>query len=356
MATQNGILFMKNNDKYINISITNKAKRVSINLRDSLLILPMGLKALGSQFNVEITKSIEPVYNNPSDLTNPFQMMDISHYNKDIVLISDFEMWKENIIKYCETDCISLYQIIIKFRDLVFNKWDLFIENYPTTPSLSFGIFRRHYLEDNVIPIYKGKIFDFLRASFTGGSTEMSRPYGRDINCYDANSLYPTVMAHNKFPVGKTYEFIGDIELLLKLDGNIWNKDNCYFIADASVKTVKELYQPYLQVNHLGKEHGLYENRTIAPNGSFDMKINSCEYHNAIDRGDYNITTNHGYLWFSKLIFSDFVSEIYTLRNVYPKSDPMNLICKLILNSLYGRFAMKPIISKTEFVPRYLNI
>ena len=106
----------------------------------------------------------------------------------------------------------------------------------------------------------------------------------------------------------------------------------------------------------MGKDQGLSENRTIAPNGSFNLKINSCEYYNAIDRGDYNINTKQGYLWFSKSIFKDFVTEIYTLRNIYPKSDPMNLICKLILNSVYGRFAMKPIVSKTEFVPRYLNI
>ena len=350
------VKFMKNNDKYINISITHKEKRVSINLRDSLNILPMGLKDLGIQFNVLTNKVVEPVYNNPTDITNPFQMKDLSHYNKEVLLISDFEIWKYKVIKYCETDCVSLYEIMTEFRDLVFHKWDLFVENYPTTASLSFGIFRRHYLEDGVIPIYKGKVFDFLRASFTGGSTEMYRPYGRNINCYDANSLYPSVMADNKFPVGQTLEFVGDIEILFKLDGEIWNKDNSYFIADASVETIKDLYQPYLQINHLGKEHGFLENRTIAPNGTFNMKINSSEYYNAIERGDYKINISQGYLWFSKAIFNEFVNDIYTLRSIYPKADPMNLICKYILNSLFGRFALRPIVSKTEFVPRYLNI
>ena len=184
----------------------------------------------------------------------------------------------------------------------------------------------------------------------------MYKHFGENINCYDVNSLYPTAMANNKFPTGKTYEFIGDIELFYKLEHSIWTKDNSYFIANSTVETLKDLYQPYLQVNHLGKEHGFSENRTIGPNGSFNMKINSCEYHNAIERGDYKITSKQGYLWFSKSIFKDFVTEIYLLRNIYPKSDPMNLICKLILNSLYGRFAMKPILSKTEFIPRYLNV
>lgn len=350
------IVFMKNNDKFINISISHESKDVQINLRDSLLILPMGLSKLGDLFNVDILKSIEPVYVNNKDINNPFNMEDLSHYNKEILCIPDFNLWKDKVTSYCEIDCISLYQIMIKFRELVFNKWNLFIDNYPTTPSLSFAIFRRHYLEDDIIPIYKGKIFNFLRESFTGGATEIYKPYGKDINCYDVNSLIPFVMAENKYPVGNTYEFIGDINLFYKLEDNIWNRDNSYFIADVEVETLKDLYQPYLQVNHLGKENGLPGNRTISPIGSFNMKINSCEYNNAIDRKDYNIVSSKGYLWFSKSIFNEFVNNIYNMRNTYPKSDPMNLICKLILNSLYGRFAMKPIISTCELIDRYLNI
>lgn len=42
----------------------------------------------------------------------------------------------------------------------------------------------------------------------------MYRPYGKNIYCYDANSLYPASMIKNKFPVGITYEFSGNINLL----------------------------------------------------------------------------------------------------------------------------------------------
>jgi hypothetical protein len=31
---------------------------------------------------------------------------------------------------------------------------------------------------------------------------------------------------------------------------------------------------------------------------------------------------------------------MYNLRLQYPKSNPMNLIAKLLMNSLYGRFGM----------------
>ena len=154
-----------------------------------------------------------------------------------------------------------------------------------------------------------------------------------------------------------------------KLDpSGAWNPHSSYWIGDVHVsgETKQDLYQPYFsgagEINHLDQSNGFSgaEKRTIAPNGSFDMKITpeSCEYYNALK--DYNITVNHGYLWFSKPIFSEFVSDLSpeAMRVSYPKLDPMHLLCKLIMNSAYGRFAMKPITSRTEFLrrPRDENI
>ena len=38
-----------------------------------------------------------------------------------------------------------------------------------TIPALAFAIFRMHYLKDNTIPLTIGKVFDFIKESFTGG-------------------------------------------------------------------------------------------------------------------------------------------------------------------------------------------
>ena len=70
---------------------------------------------------------------------------------------------------YCEIDCISLYQVITKFRNLIILKFNIDILKYPTVPSLAFAIFRLHFLKDNTIPLTKGKVFDFIKESFTGG-------------------------------------------------------------------------------------------------------------------------------------------------------------------------------------------
>lgn len=41
-------------------------------------------------------------------------------------------------------------------------------------------------------------------------------------------------------------------------------------------------------------------------------------------------------------IFKKYVETLYKLRKSFKKEDPKNLICKLLLNSLYGKFGMNP--------------
>lgn len=73
-------------------------------------------------------------------------------------------------------DCISLYQILNKFNQLIFNKFKLNIQNHPTLPSLAFAIFRSKYLKPLSIYQLSGGIDKDIRTGYTGGSTEMFIP------------------------------------------------------------------------------------------------------------------------------------------------------------------------------------
>lgn len=48
----------------------------------------------------------------------------------------------------------------------------------------------------------------------------------------------------------------------------------------------------------------------------------------------------YGYTFENKVVFKDYVEFLYSLRLNYDKSNPMNFIAKILLNSLYGRFGM----------------
>jgi hypothetical protein len=56
-----------------------------------------------------------------------------------------------------------------------------------------------------------------------------------------------------------------------------------------------------------------------------------------------------GYIYERKNIFKDFVTKLYQQRMNYSKKDPRNLICKLILNTLQGRFGLSPRLEKHMF-------
>ena len=333
------VKILKKEEQIISINISNRQKNISLTIRDSYLLLPSSLSKLSANFKVETPKLVEPVLTGGGAITKPqFAMTDLSHYNKDIERISDFNLWKIKIQKYCEVDCIALHQVLVKFNSLIHEKWGLNINKYPTIPSLAFAIYRTHYMSEGLIPLTNGQVFDFIKESFTGGSTEMyipSVPEGKKIYCYDVNSLYPYVMLNNMYPVGDIIQFSGDPTILSPNEHSDY-----YWIGDVDVTTKVDLLRPYLQIHHniSGKSGDM---RTISPNGSFSMKINSPEYYNSLN--DYNFSINSGYLFKKENIFSDYINKMYNLRLEYPKTDPMNSIAKLLMNSLYGRFAMKPI-------------
>jgi hypothetical protein len=92
---------------------------------------------------------------------------------------------------------------LIKFNDFIFNKFKLNIHNTPTLPSLTFAIFRSNFLKNIeksgfYIPLINGKMYDDIKLSYTGGSTDMyipTNPEGTLVFCNDVNSLYPTNMS-----------------------------------------------------------------------------------------------------------------------------------------------------------------
>jgi hypothetical protein len=68
---------------------------------------------------------------------------------------------------------------------------------------------------------------------------------------------------------------------------------------------------------------------------------------NAINFG-YTFEIIKGYQFKQGDLFSKFVNTLYELRLKYPKGDPMNLIAKLLMNSLYGKFGMGTELTKMD--------
>lgn len=65
-------------------------------------------------------------------------------------------------------------------------------------------------------------------------------------------------------------------------------------------------------------------------------------------RFGYKFIVYRGYTFDQGDIFSGYVNALYSLRKQYPKNHPMNMIAKLLLNSLYGKFGQRLEMKRVE--------
>lgn len=321
------------------ISITFKMNGYVVIFKDSQQMLTASLRNLAKAFGVDTQKSIFPYSFVNKDKLNyngyipEFKYFDNISKSEYLNYCETFKnkSWnlRVEIIKYCEIDCISLYQVITKFNELIFEKFQIDIHKYPTLSSLAFAIFRTHFLKINTIPQLTGQIAKDIRMSYTGGAVDMYIPYneeGTKIHCYDVNALYPFTMEDKLMPTGKPVFFKGDIR---EIDPNAFGFFYCNII------TPTDLLHPIIQT-HIKTEHGL---RTIAPLGEFSDMIFSAEMDNAVKLG-YKFEILWGYKFNPNNVFKEYVDCLYQMRLDFPKSNPLNLIAKFLQNSLYGRFGM----------------
>ena len=114
---------------------------------DSFLILPAPLKDLCKSFGTSSAKDIFPYL--LSDINYNGPVPDFKYFSKKVSIeeylnykkrfVNQVWNFKREAIKYCELDCISLYEVITKFNKLIFNKFQIDMTKYPTLPSLAFG-------------------------------------------------------------------------------------------------------------------------------------------------------------------------------------------------------------------------
>lgn len=328
------------NGKFISVTIAyGDDNQYNIEFKDSILLLLYSLDSLCRSFKIDEGKSIFPhLFVNENnldyigDVPKIENFIDLSKndYKKYLKkFISNVWNLKNEAIKYCKIDCVSLYQIIYKFNSMIFKLFSLNIHRYPTLSSLAFAIFRAKFMKKKNIPRLNGKIADDIRKGYTGGAVDMyipeSKP-GVEIKCYDVNALYPSQMESQLMPVGSATFFQGDIR---KINNNAFGFFYCHIIAPDDI--LHPILQTRVKINGVTK--------TIAPIGSWEDILFSEEMYNAEKYG-YKFNIIWGYVFEKENIFKNYVDFLYTLRSKYPKTDPMNFITKILMNSLYGRFGM----------------
>ena len=342
------------------ISIKFKIKKGNktrvIWFKDSYLLLPMSLRILTKAFNVLHLKTYLPFVSNYEDILYEGPIPDISkwhgipqdEYDK---IYSEFNnqnwSYKTFSVAYCYNDCKCLFEVLVKFNNLVFKEFKINVHESLTLPSLAMKIFKTHFMPNNKIFKIVGRVEYDIREAYTGGAVDVFIPHNkanRDFNnpartklyYYDANSLYPTIMAKFPVPVGKPIVFEGNI---LEVDPDAYGFFYC------RIESPEFLEHPILQ-RRIKTSEGT---RTIAGLGIWAGWIYSDEYHLAIKMG-YKIQIIRGYKFEKGYVFKEYIEKMYNLRLKYSKDTPMNLIAKLLMNSLYGKFGMRSEFNKVDII------
>lgn len=392
---KNGNFLQLTVEKKVVKNYNGKVKTMDLRFKfkDSYLLLQNSLAKLGESFNVDVRKDIFPYkfpnkdnlcYIGEVPLLEYFDNVSIDKYNEYVKKYNKKWNMKYVVLDYCIKDCISLYQVISKFKDLIDNKFKVDMQSCPTITSLAFKIFKANYYEPDIMPIpsFDRELYDNLHKGYYGGHVDMYIPEGPKINGtfqevlskyndlsveinekysqldkdeikikflqavreqfkimnhYDVNSLYPSTMSTRSYPTDMICEFIGDLKT-----NNATNK----------------LYE---------NQCGIYKVRVNAPNikhpilptkiggtsiygyGEWEGWYYSDEIKNAEKYG-YKFEILGGYIFESKNIFEGYIKDLYEIKENSSKGTAMYLISKLLMNSLYGRFGMNTFLPKCEFL------
>nr|CAQ52962.1 unnamed protein product [Lolium perenne] len=303
-------VYKKNQFRGKQDSLKRKEKRLLLRFRCSLLILPDSLENLAKQICPELGGKEE-----------------MDHQSVTLDSLNEEEKYIQ-YRRYLSQDVFLLGVILQSVQKYYWDEFLIDISTKKTIASLSLGIFRMEYYDDIKHRMYvpNENADKFIRSAYFGGHSDVYKPKGENLYVYDVNSLYPSVMVGNKYPGGrpvwhsdltehKLEDIFGFVQALVKCDG---------------------INKPFLPSKHP------VEDTLIFPEGTFFGTYFTEDLKYAKSIG-YEVIITCGYL-FDRMDspFDAFVNALYKKR-MKAKAAGNTVaayICKLLLNSLYGRLAI----------------
>lgn len=299
----------------------NKTEKITI--YDSLKILPFSVEAIAKGFNLPISK-LEIDYDEKREIGHILTPQEIDYLRNDVEIMSRalLTLFNQDLRQMTQgSNALYDYKKIVGKKN--FSKW------FP-------------------IPDYD---FD-VRQSYKGGFTYCDpRRQGQDIGAgivLDVNSLYPSIMYYQQLPYGEGIFFEGKYQPD-KLYNLYVQMFTCQF-------ELKENYIPTIQLkNNLSFMPTAYlsssedEEVTMCLT-SVDLELFFEHYH------VYNITWHSGWKFKGTTgLFKEYVDKwnAVKMESTLNGNKAMRTLAKLMLNALYGKFALNPNVQSK--IPYYDN-
>ena len=231
------------------------------------------------------------------------------------------EVWDE----YCQRD------VEITFR--VVHEWWRFLKQYdlgsfgPTLAAQSFRAFRHRFMDHQILIDNNPRASLLARESLHGGRTECFKigPIFGPVYTLDINSMYPAVMRDNDFPA----ILQSVVNAPSKRELRRWVEKYCV-IAFVTLNTKR---------NRFGH---VVDSRLVFPVGRFHTTLTTPDLIDALEHGEID-SVHEASLYQRAPIFRNFVESIYNLRlkAQAANNDVQSWLLKILMNSLYGKFAQR---------------
>lgn len=344
---------------------------IKINFRDSYKLISKPLSSFKSMFNLESGKiefELYDFFNRHNYDENYYLINEVEDYfkshNLDYNKFSetykdyykndgDFEIinMKAIYLNYLKYDVLTLADGMIKFDQMIkevsnkifkeiSGKDDKFsIFNHLTISSLSNKLMEQNGAFDG-IACFRGEAREFIQKTIIGGrvclKNNQKQLIETKISDFDGVSLYPSAIYISKIPMGMPEKIIGNVDLssygyyVVKLDFEVLEETDYDIPMYSEFKDNKRnWFNP-----KVGEKYTNYFNK----DGLEDL----CESYNV------NIIGIHiGLYWSSDCEFNTKMSDIIKMlfeERLKQKAarNPIQEVYKLIMNSAYGKTALKP--------------
>lgn len=197
-----------------------------------------------------------------------------------------------------------------------------------TLASQSMNAFRHRFMKSKIYIHDIDRAVEIERESYHGGRTEcffIGKPPGKKFHYLDVNSMYPSVMQSNEYPTKliKIRDHCSVTELRRLL------RRYC-----CTARTVVCVDRPVFGVVNSG--------RLIFPVGTFETTLTTSELKLALGRG-WVKSVGRTIIYEKANLFKSYVEFFYRRRMEYKDAGnkPFEYLCKLLLNSLYGKFGQR---------------
>lgn len=294
---------------------THNKKHVNkVTIYDSLKILNFSVDQIAKDFNLPIRK-LEIDYKEQRDVDHVLTEQEIDYIRNDV-------------------------EIMARALDIMFNE-DLNKMTIGSNALNNYKSLLKHF--NSYYPEIPYQIDCDIRQAYKGGFTYLSPKYqNKEVEAgivLDVNSLYPSVMKNEKLPFGNPIFFEGQYKRDI-LHPLYVQMISCSFdLKPEMIPTIQiKNSLSYVPNEYLETTNGDIVTLTLT-NVDLELFLKHYDVHNLVYHAGWKFKQIRG-------LFDEYI-DIWSDKKIQAKKDgnsALYRISKLMLNSLYGKFAKNPLV------------